>query len=464
MEKISKNNPDLMEKIVNLAKRRGFVYPSSEIYGGLANTWDFGPLGVELKNNIKSLWWKYFVQDREDMVGLDSAIILNPKIWEASGHVEGFTELLTECKKCKNRFRVDYIIEEQIGKEVEGLPLDKIEKILTKEKIQCPSCKAIEFTSPRKFNNLFKTYIGSTEDDASLAYLRGETAQGIFVDFKQILDSTRKRIPFGIGQIGKSFRNEITTGNFIFRVREFEIAELEYFISPKENWQKIFNEWLKYIYGFSAKLGIEKSHLHEHDLPNGKRAHYSKKTVDLYFDFPFGEKELWAVAYRTDYDLSRHQKYSGKDMSYSDPETGGKYIPHVIEPTFGVERTFLAVLVSAYEEEKVRGETRVVLKLPKAIVPIQVAVLPLSKDKKLSPLAKKIYDALKTEFVCEYDETQSIGRRYRRQDEIGTPICVTVDFDSLVDNCVTVRDRDTMKQDRIKVSKLVDYTNNYFRN
>lgn len=453
-----------MEKIVNLAKRRGFVFPSSEIYGGLANTWDFGPLGVELKNNIKSLWWKHFVSDREDMTGLDSAIILNPKVWEASGHVEGFTELLIECKKCKNRFRVDHIIEDQTGKDVEGMPLDQIEKIMKKEKIKCPVCKTTEFTPPRNFNNLFKTYIGSTEDAASLAYLRGETAQGIFVDFKQILESSRKRIPFGVGQIGKSFRNEITTGNFIFRVREFEIAELEYFINPKANWQKVFNDWLNYIYDFGSKIGITKNQLHEHDLPDGKRAHYSKKTVDLYFDFPFGEKELWAVAYRTDYDLSRHQKYSGKDLSYTDPETGEKYIPHVVEPTFGVERTLLAVLVSSYHEEKVKGETRVVLGLPKSIVPIQVAVLPLSKNEKLSPLAHKTFDTLKSDFVCEYDETQSIGRRYRRQDEIGTPLCITVDFESLVDNCVTARDRDTMKQERIKISDLVNFTNSFYKN
>ncbi|OIP23301.1 glycine--tRNA ligase [bacterium CG_4_10_14_0_2_um_filter_33_32] len=451
-----------MEKIQSLAKQRGFIFPSSEIYGGFANTWDYGPLGVELKNNIKNSWWKHFVHDREDMVGLDSAIILNPKVWEASGHVEEFADLLIDCKQCKVRLRADHVVEEQTGKNVEGLKPEQIDAAIKESNVKCPSCNSMEWTSARPFNNLFRTFVGPLEEDRSVAYLRGETAQGIFIDFKMILESTRKRIPFGVGQIGKSFRNEITTGNYIFRTREFEIAELEYFINPKTDWETIFNDWLSHIYKFSEKIGIAKKNIHENDLLAEKRAHYSKKTIDLYYDYPFGASEMWAIAYRTDYDLSRHQKYSGVDMSYTDPITQEKYIPHVIEPTFGVDRTILAVLLSAYDEEEIESangkkEKRVVLRFKKELAPYKIAILPLSKNPELSPKAKEIFDLLKKNFVCDYDETQSIGKRYRRQDEIGTPYCVTIDFETLKDNAVTVRDRDTMKQDRIKIEELDRY-------
>jgi len=451
-----------MDKITNLAKKRGFVFPDSEIYGCLANTWDFGPLGIELKNNIKKLWWKTFVQERMDMVGLDSAIIMNPKVWEASGHVSGFTDQLVDCKSCKNRFRADHLVEAATGIDVEGKAPKEVLEIINKNKIKCPTCGKLDWTEPRNFNLLFKTHIGVIEDAKSLAYLRGETAQGMFADFKLILNTSRKKIPFGIAQIGKAFRNEVTPGNFIFRTREFEIAEFEYFINPKADWQKIFEEWLSVMQKFADKIGLDKKKLHLHEIPTEKRAHYSKRTVDLEYDFPFGQKELWGIAYRTDYDLSRHQEYSGKDMSYFDQEANETYIPHVIEPTFGVERTLLAILVAAYSEEKAptgtgEKETRIVLKLPKELAPYKVAVLPLSKKPELEKVAQDIFNSLKESYMVDYDVSQSIGRRYRRQDEIGTPYAVTIDFETLEDKAVTVRDRDTMKQERIKIDKLPAY-------
>ncbi|MCL4354473.1 glycine--tRNA ligase [Patescibacteria group bacterium] len=453
---------DLMDKITNLAKKRGFVFPDSEIYGGLANTWDFGPLGIELKNNIKKLWWKTFVQERIDMVGLDSAIIMNPKVWEASGHVSGFTDQLVDCKSCKNRFRADHLVEAATGIDVEGKTSKEVLEIINKNKVKCPTCGKIDWTEPRNFNLLFKTHIGVIEDAKSLAYLRGETAQGMFADFKLILATSRKKIPFGIAQIGKAFRNEVTPGNFIFRTREFEIAEFEYFINPKADWQKIFDEWLSVMQKFADRIGLDKKRLHMHEIPTEKRAHYSKRTVDLEYDFPFGQKELWGIAYRTDYDLSRHQEHSGKDMSYFDQEANETYIPHVIEPTFGVERTLLAILVAAYNEEEAptgtgEKETRIVLKLPKDLAPYKVAILPLSKKSELEKVAEKIFNDLKQSYMVDYDVSQSIGRRYRRQDEIGTPYCITVDFETLKDKSVTVRDRDTMKQERIKIDKLPAY-------
>lgn len=424
-----------MDTIVNLAKRRGFIFAGSEIYGGLANSWDYGPLGVELKNNIKQSWWKKFVRGRQDVVGIDAAIIMNPKVWEASGHVATFHDPLVECGKCHGRFRADHVD-------------------TTKP---CPTCGEKEsFTQPKQFNLMFKTQLGPVEGSGSEVYLRPETAQAMFVDFAQVLASTRKKLPFGIAQIGQAFRNEITPGNFVFRTREFEQMEIEYFVK-ESNWKEQFELWLKLMHEWIAESGIDASKVHDLEIPEEDRAHYSSRTVDIEFDFPFGRGELYGLAYRSDFDLKNHMEHSGKDLSYLDTETNEKIVPHVIEPTFGVGRTVLAVLVSAYKEEEVNGEKRVVLALPAHLAPYQVAVLPLMKKPELTEVAKRVTDELSKEFSVEYDETQSIGKRYRRQDEIGTPYCVTVDYDSLKDNSVTVRDRDSMKQERIEIAKLQDY-------
>ena len=443
MDEKKQGGSELMEKIVSLCKRRGFIFPGSEIYGGMANSWDYGPLGVELKNNIKQAWWKKFVQERGDMVGLDATLVMNPKVWEASGHLKNFTDPLVECKKCHNRFRADHI-----------------------EGKTCPDCGG-ELTTAKQFNYMFKTFIGPAEESANVAYFRPETAQAMFVDFRQVLETSRKRIPFGIAQIGKAFRNEITPGNFIFRTREFEQMEIEYFI--KENdWEKSFEYWLGEMYDWMNFLGLKKDHLHDLEVPEKERAHYSKRTIDIEYDFLFGKDELYGLAYRTNFDLKNHSTSSGVDLVYTDPESGEKYIPHVIEPTFGVDRSVLAVLTEAYCEEEApttkEGETeiRVVLKIPKHIAPIKVAILPLSKKEELSNVAKEIYKEVSRNFFAEYDETQSIGKRYRRQDEIGTPYCVTIDFDSLEDKKVTVRDRDTMEQERIEISELINYLKNKF--
>jgi len=445
-----------MEKIQALARNRGFIYPDSEIYGGMANTWDFGPLGVELKNNLKREWWKFFVTAHRNMVGVDSALIMNPKVWEASGHVGNFTDSLVDCKKCKSRMRADHLIEDATGIDVEGKSPAEIGEIITTNKVKCPSCGALEFTEPRQFNLLFKTHVGVIEDDKSAAYLRGETAQGMFVNFKNILGTSRKRIPFGIAQIGKAFRNEITPGNYIFRTREFEIAEFEYFIHPND-WEKSFEFWLAEMHKFADHIGLPTEMLHDHEISKDKLAHYSGRTIDMEFDFPFGQKELWGLAYRKDFDLSQHIKHSKEDLSFTDPVTNEKYVPHVIEPTFGVERTMLAILASAYTEEAVADDTRIVLKLPTVLAPFKFAVLPLSKKPELEKLSDSVWKTLSSLGNTDYDETQSIGKRYRRQDEIGTPYCVTIDFDSLEDDCVTVRDRDTMKQDRVKIAELESY-------
>lgn len=426
-----------MDKVVNLCKRRGFIFQNSEIYGGLGSSYDYGPLGVELKNNIKKLWWDTFISKRMDMVGLDANILLSPKVWEASGHVEKFKDPLVECKKCHKRFRPD--------------KLD--------DPTKCPECFG-PFTKEKYFSGMFKTVIGPVEEEGLVTYLRPETAQAIFVNFKNVLNTTNKKIPFGIGQIGKAFRNEITTGNFIFRTYEFEQMEIEYFISPKEDWQRVFNGLLDDMHKFGEAVGLNKDKYFDHDIPDGERAHYSKRTIDIEYDWPFGRDELWGLAYRTDYDLSKHQEHSGQDMTYFDQVNGEKYVPHVIEPSMGLDRTILAALVEAYSEEEVNGETRVVLRLPKTIAPVQVAILPLSKKDELSGKSKEVFDLLKNHFVCEYDETQSIGKRYRRQDEIGTPLCVTVDFETLEDCCVTVRNRDTMKQERVAIKDIVEYTKN----
>ncbi len=429
------DNVPSMDTLVNLAKRRGFIFAGSEIYGGLANSWDYGPLGVELKNNIKAAWWKKFVRGRQDVVGIDAAVIMNPKVWEASGHVATFSDPLVECKKCHARFREDQIAGAK----------------------PCQACGQKDgFTSPKQFNLMFKTNLGPSEETGSEVYLRPETAQAMFVDFPQVLASTRKKVPFGIAQIGKAFRNEITPGNFIFRTREFEQMEIEYFVHP-DMWESQFEQWLDLMKEWVAFCGIDMSRIHDLEVPESERAHYSSRTVDIEFDFPFGRGELYGIAYRGDFDLQSHAKASGKDMSYLDPETNEKFIPHVIEPTFGVDRTVLAVLVSAYHEEEVKGEMRTVLKLPAQLAPYQAAVLPLMKKPELTGIAKEIVQTLSRDMSVEYDETQSIGKRYRRQDEIGTPYCITIDYDSLEDKAVTVRGRDSMEQERVAITALSEY-------
>lgn len=460
---MAKNLKDtvLMDKIVSLTKRRGFIFPSSEIYGGFSNTWDYGPLGVELKNNIKRKWWKRFVHRRDDIVGIDASLIMNPKVWEASGHLKNFTDPLVDCKKCRKRFRADHLLDAKSVKPDLGTM-----KELPVELKECPECGG-ELTSVRKFNLMFKTFVGPVEDDSSIAYLRPETAQAMFVDFKNVVDSTRTGFPFGIAQIGKAFRNEITPGNFTFRTREFEQMEIEYFIHEKD-WKKYFEHWLDEMKAWITSIGIDQKQVVYREIEKDQLAHYSKRTIDIDFMFPFGQDELYGLAYRTDFDLKSHAKFSSQDLSYVDPDTNEKFVPHVIEPTWGVDRTLLAVLAASYTEEQARTadgktETRVVLKLPKDLAPYQIAVLPLSKKEELSKPAKDLAGKLREYFSVNYDETQSIGRRYRRQDEIGTPYCVTFDFESLNDNAVTVRDRDTMEQERIKIDKLDNYLENKFK-
>jgi glycyl-tRNA synthetase len=416
---------NLLDKVVSLCKRRGFIFPSSEIYGGLANFWDYGPLGVELKNNIKKLWWQKFVQSRDDMVGLDTTLIMNPKVWQASGHLSaGFADNLVECKKCHNRFRQD---------EIEN---------------KCPNCGGA-LTEPKQFNLMLKTFLGPAEETANTAYFRPETAQGMFVDFKNVLDTTRMTLPFGIAQIGKAFRNEITPGNFIFRLREFEMMEIEYFIQEKE-WEKYFEYWRKQIIGWLKELGVDIRKIHEVEIPDGERAHYSKKTIDFEYEFPFGQKELYGLAYRADFDLKNHYK----EPPYED------FWPHVVEPTWGVDRSVLVTLLEAYFEEK----DRIVLKLPLKLAPYKAAVFPLLANKpELVKLARKIYDDLRKDFRVAFDDRGNIGKRYYSQDEIGTPFCLTVDFESLENNDVTIRDRDTMKQKRVKIEDLKEFLEKEFK-
>jgi glycyl-tRNA synthetase len=447
-----------MEKIISLAKRRGFVYPGSDIYGGLANAWDYGPMGVELKNNIKKFWWKSFVQERLDVVGVDCAILMNPTVWEASGHVGGFSDPLMDCKACNTRHRADKLVEDhldKIGKEevVEGLSNEALKAKVDELGIKCPDCGNIDFTDIRQFNLMFKTFQGVNEDSASTVYLRPETAQGIFVNFKHVQTTSRKKLPFGIAQIGKAFRNEITPGNFTFRTREFEQMELEYFCYPHESLQ-LHDEWKNFCQEWLKTIGMKEENFRMRDHGEDELSHYSQATTDVEFKFPFGWGELWGIAHRGDFDLTQHQNFSKKDLSYNDPN-GDKLVPHVIEPSLGVDRLALAVLINAYEEEELDGDTRVVLKISKYLAPIQLAILPLSK--KLSENAEKVYKDLSKHFVCDYDESGSIGKRYRRQDEIGTPFCVTVDFDTLEDNAVTIRDRDTMEQERVSLDTLVSY-------
>ena len=455
------SNEVTMDKVISLCKRRGYVFHGSEIYGGLANAWDYGPLGVELKNNIKKAWWKSFVQNRFDIVGLDSAIIMNPTVWEASGHVGGFSDPLMDCKSCKTRHRADKMLEEELFKRgepvewVASVELDQLKEKIVEYDLKCPDCGENDFTDIRKFNLMFKTYQGVTEDNTAQVYLRPETAQGIFVNFKNITTTSRKKVPFGIAQIGKAFRNEITPGNFIFRTREFEQMEMEFFCHPDDSMNQ-YDYWRGFCRDWVKDLGLKDDLIRMRDHNEKELSHYSQATSDIEFYFPFGWGELWGIAHRGAFDLSQHQKFSGKDLQYMDPTSGEKYIPHVIEPSLGTDRIALAFLISAYEEETLKdGDTRVVLKLDPRLAPIQVAVLPLSK--KLNDKAKEVFDTISKEFVCDFDVSQSIGKRYRRQDEIGTPCCVTVDFDSLEDQAVTVRDRDTMAQERIPLENLVSY-------
>lgn len=455
-----KKGDSLMEKIVALSRNRGFVFPGSEIYGGLQNSWDYGPLGVALMRNIRESWWKFFVESRPDMVGLESTVIMNPKIWEASGHLENFTDPLVEDKITHVRYRADHLLEEN-GINTGSMSLTDISETIKAKGIKSPDGN--ELTEPRQFNLMFKTYIGPTEEKTAAAYLRPELAQGMFVDFPEILRASRKRLPFGIAQAGKAFRNEITTGNFIFRLKEFNLMEFEYFIKPDE-WEKHFEYWLGEMKKWMTSLGLKENDLHFREIAEGERAHYSKRTVDVEYNFPFGVKELQAIAYRSDFDLKNHAEKSGADMNYTDPKTGEKFIPHAIEPTFGLDRAMLAVICAAYDEEDAKtasGETdkRTVLRFPKHLAPFKAAVLPLSAKEELVNTAQKIYADFRRSFAADYDETQSIGRRYRRQDEIGTPYCVTVDFETLNDQAVTVRDRDTMRQDRVKISEVTDYLN-----
>lgn len=454
-----------MDKITALAKNRGFIFPGSEIYGGLANTWDYGPLGVELKNNVKKAWWKKFVQESKYNVGLDAAILMNPQTWVASGHVGGFSDPLIDCKACKARFRADKLIEEYLKAEgiedviPDGWSNEKMESFIADKGIKCPECGKSDFTGIRQFNLMFKTFQGVTDDSKAEIYLRPETAQGIFVNFKSVQRASRKKVPFGIAQIGKSFRNEITPGNFIFRTREFEQMELEFFCRPGTELEW-FSYWKEHCANFLRTLGIKEEHMKLRDHDPEELSHYSNATTDIEFMFPFGWGELWGVASRTDFDLMAHQNHSGQDMSYMDPETNEKYVPYCIEPSVGVERMLLAFFIDAYDEEvltdsKGKEDVRTVLRLHPALAPYKAAVLPLAK--KLGPVAEPIYEELSKYLSVDYDVTGSIGKRYRREDEIGTPFSICVDFDTENDNCVTIRDRDTMEQIRIPVDQVKGY-------
>lgn len=450
-----------MEKIVSLCKSRGIIYPGSEIYGGLANTWDYGPLGVEFKNNVKKAWWQKFVQQSKYNVGLDSAILMNPEVWVASGHVGSFSDPLIDCKECKSRFRADKLIEDfyfenNLGDiNVDGWENEKVEELMKEKNICCPNCKKQNFTGIRRFNLMFKTFQGVTEDSKSEIYLRPETAQGIFVNFKNIARTSRKKVPFGIAQVGKSFRNEITPGNFTFRTREFEQMELEFFCKPGEDLEW-YEYWKNYSFNWLLSLGMNEEALRLRDHEKEELSFYSKATCDIEFLFPFGWGELWGIADRTDYDLSRHIEVSGEDLRYIDPVTNEKYIPYCIEPSLGADRVALAFLCNAYDEEEIgEGDVRTVLRLHPALAPFKAAILPLTK--KLSEKSDEIYNELSKYFMIDTDVSGSIGKRYRRQDEIGTPFCITVDFDTLEDDCVTVRFRDTMEQERIKISELKDF-------
>ena len=449
------NHEKSMDKIVALCKGRGFVYPGSEIYGGLANTWDYGPLGVELKNNVKKAWLKKFVQESKYNVGLDSALLMNPQVWVASGHVGGFSDPLMDCKDCKTRHRADQLIEDQTGVAPNGWSDQQMMDFIREKGVKCPNCSGTNFTDIRKFNLMFKTFQGVTEDAKNEIYLRPETAQGIFVNFANIQRTTRKKLPFGVAQVGKSFRNEITPGNFTFRTREFEQMELEFFCKPGTDLEW-FHYWKDFCKNWLLSLGIKEENIRLRDHEKEELSHYSNATTDIEFVFPFGWGELWGIADRTDFDLTQHINHSGKALDYFDQETNERYVPYVIEPSLGADRVTLAFLCEAYDEETVGdNDTRVVLHLHPALAPFKACVLPLSK--KLSEQADKLRETLSKHFMVDYDDAGSIGKRYRRQDEIGTPFCITYDFDSMEDGCVTVRDRDTMEQERVAADKLVEY-------
>ncbi|MDM5190546.1 glycine--tRNA ligase [Bacillus sp. DX4.1] len=445
-----------MEQVVNLAKHRGFVFPGSEIYGGLANTWDYGPLGIELKNNVKKAWWKKFIQESPYNVGLDAAILMNPKTWIASGHVGNFNDPMIDCKKCKARHRADKLIEDALDTKgiemiVDGLTFDQMAGLMKEHEVKCPDCGSEDFTEIRQFNLMFKTFQGVTESSTNEIFLRPETAQGIFVNFKNVQRSMRKKLPFGIGQVGKSFRNEITPGNFTFRTREFEQMELEFFCKPGEDLEW-FTFWRNTCKNWLLTLGMNEESMRLRDHGEEELSHYSNATTDIEFKFPFGWGELWGIASRTDFDLKRHMEHSNEDFNYIDPQTNERYVPYCIEPSLGADRVTLAFLCDAYEEEQLENDSRTVLRFHPALAPYKAAILPLSK--KLSEGAQEVFAELAKDFVVDYDETGSIGKRYRRQDEIGTPFCITYDFDSVEDKAVTVRDRDTMEQVRMPISEL----------
>ncbi|MEX0931711.1 MAG: glycine--tRNA ligase [Candidatus Paceibacterota bacterium] len=443
-----------MEQVVSLAKRRGFIFQGSEIYDGLAGTWDYGPLGVALKNNIKQLWWRRFVESREDMYGVDAAILMNQNVWKASGHVGGFNDPLVDDTKTKKRYRADHLLEEN-GVNPIGMSLADMNACIKEKGIKSPDGNPLG--EVRQFNMMFKTHVGATEDENAISYLRPETAQGMFVNFKNVMDSFSPKLPFGLGQIGKAFRNEIAPRDFIFRTREFEQMEVEYFVHPND-WERAFEEWRLEMHAFIADIGLPEDRVHDLEVADGDRAHYSKRTIDIEFDYPFGRKELYGLAYRTDYDLKKHQEFSGESLEYFDQETREKFVPHVIEPSLGLDRTVLAVLTSAYTEDDLGGEKRVYLKFSPRIAPVQVAVFPLLKNKPdLVEKAREVFALLKSEgFRTRFDDNGNIGKRYRRQDEIGTPFCVTIDFDTIEkDSTVTVRNRDTGKQERVPLDSLI---------
>ncbi len=451
---------DKFAKVVALAKRRGFAYPSSEIYGGMANTWDLGPVGTLLRNNIRDSWWKFFVLDREDIVGIDASIFLNPEVWQASGHVAGFTDALIDCKNCRNRTRADHLIEDALpDKKVEGLSTEELDKIIQENSIKCPKCGKFDWTPVRKFNLLFETSVGIVEGDKSKVYLRGEIAQGIFLNFKNVLNTTRVRVPFGIAQQGKAFRNEITMGQFLHRTLEFDLMEFEYFIKP-EDWEKTFENMRDEMWKWAKSIGLKEDNMRWREHEEFERSHYSTKTMDVDYNYPFGWKEMFGIAYRTDYDLKNHSEKSGKDLSYTDPISGDKYIPHVIEPTFGLSRLVGILLFDAYHEEPSAGsdQGRIVLKLAPSIAPYKVAVFPLVKNKEeIVGKAREVFESLKKKYVSVFDDRGNIGKRYLSQDEIGTPYCVTIDYETLENNTVTVRDRDTAEQERVSIKDLEVY-------
>ena len=446
-----------MDKITALCKRRGFYFPSSDIYGGLANCWDFGHYGTLLKNNLRDLWWKTFVLDRDDMVAIDAAILQSPLVWKASGHISGFNDAMVDCKKCHNRTRADHLIESQLkGMKVEGLKIEEMTKIIVDNKLKCPKCGDRDLTNVRTFNLLFTTNIGIIEGEKSAVYLRGEIAQGIFINFKNILDVMRVRLPFGIAQQGKAFRNEITMGNAVHRTLEFDLMEFEYFIR-KEEWEKVYKYWQDTLWTFALDLGISKDNLRWREHEEFERSFYSTKTMDIEYKYLHGWMEMFGLAYRTDYDLKNHMKHSGKDLNYTDPKTHEKIVPHVIEPTFGLSRLTGIILSDAYREDVVNGKPRVFLKLHPSIAPVKIAVFPLQKDKKLYDFARQVYLECKNKYHCEFDDSGNIGKMYRRQDEIGTPYCITVDYKSLEDKTITIRERDSMKQERVPIFKIFNF-------